>query len=166
MVHPRPSAVCAALALCALVGGPAAAARPHVSTPHRTVVEQRVNGAAAADGAHLVAWGNDAGALHVLDDSSGFATDIDLGRQCRSVLALDASHGDFLVSCRISVATGVETQQLVVEAATGELTDLVDTGYSRIGRYWVAGTVEVAGHDDVIYTNWRTGERRLFRAPR
>src|SRR3954471_24892159 len=110
---------CAALALCGATAGAS------VSRPHRSVVDPRVNGAAAADGGYYVAWSNGAGGLTVLDDRTGTRTDIALDGPCDRAYVLDASDGLFLVDCRLTGPAGTETHQLVINAVGGEVADLV-----------------------------------------
>jgi hypothetical protein len=164
MRRPRAPGVCAALALAA-VGLGAVPAGAGISRPHRTLVVARVNGAAAADGGHFVAWGASDG-LTVLDDRNGDTTNLALGRPCAQVHALDGSAGVFLIACRVPGAAGTETHQLVGEVDTATVTDLPTTTYSRIGRYWVQGRAVLTDSEEIVYTNWHTGETRLFRAPR
>lgn len=147
----------------ALTAGPAAA---DVSHPSRSVVASEVNGAAAPDGEHLVAWGNGAGSLRLFDDRFGTRGDVALGPACARPFAIDGEHGLFLVSCKMTGVAGTETRQLVVDAANGDVTPLTGTTYNRVGRYWVQGRVEVAGGEDIVYENWHSGEAVVARAPR
>lgn len=136
-----------------------------VSRPHISVVAKAIGGAAAVDGGDLAAWGDRAGALAVLNDRTGEQTTVALERPCTHIYAIDASDGLLLINCGVSGLTGPETQQLVVEADTGAITDLADKNYRRIGRYWVQGTADVGGRAFLLYTAWQTGESRMVRAP-
>src|SRR4051812_32595471 len=165
MRRSRVPGVCAALA-CAATALCGSGAGASVSRPHRSLVDGSVNGAAAADGGHLVAWSDGAGGVTVLDDRAGIRTDVPLDRPCDRVYVLDGSDGLFLVDCRVTGPAGNETHQLVLDADHGDVSDLVGSGYTRIGRYWVKGTLDAAGRENVVYTNWHTGESRLYRTPR
>jgi hypothetical protein len=156
---------CAVLALGA-IGLGAVPAGARVSHPHRSVVAAKVNGAAAPDGDHLVAWGNGTGSLRLFDDRFGTRGDIALGPACERPYAIDASHALFLVGCRVNGLDGTETHQLVVDSSSGEITPLVGSTYNRIGRYWGQGRVDTGDHEDIVYEAWRSGETRLLRAPR
>ena len=160
---PTPLRLCTTLALVA-AGVAAAPSGAAVSRPHRSVVAAGVNGAAAVDGGHLVAWGDDDG-LTVLDDRTGDTTDLPLYRPCDKVYPIDGSQGVFLVNCRVFGAAGTESHQLVAEAGSGTVSELAGNTYRSVGRYWVRGTLEVENRRQVVYTNWLTGETRLFRAP-
>ena len=131
-----------------------------------TVVAKAIGGAAAVDGGHLIAWGDREGTLTVLDDRTGAKTALSLGRPCDHIYAIDGSAGLFLIDCGIAGPTGPETRQLVVDAATGEVTDLVADSYKRIGRHWLQGTVEIGGRAFILYTEMHTGETRTVAVPR
>lgn len=157
-------AACAALALVA-AGLSAAPSGAAVSRPHRSVVAAGVNGAAAADGGHLVAWGDDAG-LNVLDDRAGTTISLPLYRPCDNVYALDGSDGVFLVNCRVFGPAGTESHQLIADVASGTITPLPSSTYRSVGTFWAQGTLDSGDREDVAYFNWRTGETRLYRRPR
>jgi hypothetical protein len=130
------------------------------------VEAKAIGGAVAVDGGHLVAWGDRAGTLTVLDDQTGAKTAIALDRPCDHIYAIDGSNGLFLVDCGITGPVGPETQQLVVDAATGDVTDLVGDSYKRIGRHWLQGSVDIGGRAFILYTEMHTGETRTVRQPR
>src|SRR3954462_910074 len=154
-----------AVLLLGAIGFGAVPAGARVSPPSRSVVAAKVNGAAATDGEHLVAWGNGTGSLRLFDDRFGTRGDVPLGPACDRPYAIDGSHALFLVGCHVNGATGTETHQLVVDSSNGDITPLAGSGYTRIGRYWVQGTVDAGDHEDIAYEAWQTGETRLLRAP-
>jgi hypothetical protein len=159
----RRSLVSLSLLLACLCAAPAEAA---VTRPYRATIARSIGGAAAVDGAHLVAWGAGGGQLALYDDRSTSKSVVDLGRPCASVNPLDGSAGIFLINCGVNGQQGVETRQLVYDSGTGDVTDLVDNTNELIGRYWVQGTLDSGGRQVVIYTNWHTGETRSEDAPR
>src|SRR3954467_9603503 len=119
-----PQARACALLVLVVVGAPALPAQARVSHPSRSVVAAKVNGAAAADGEHLVAWGNGTGSLRLFDDRfgtgggappGGTRGDAPPGPACDRPYAIDGSHALFLVGCHVNGATGTETHQLVVD---------------------------------------------------
>src|SRR3954468_15964377 len=137
MTPSRVRAACAALVV-AVAGLSAIPSGAAVSRPQRSVVAAGLNGAAAADGGHLVAWGDDDG-LTVLDDRTRDTTSVPLGRTCDKVYALDGSQGAFLVDCRVFGVAGTESHQLVAEAGSATVTELAGNTYRSVGRYWVRG---------------------------
>src|SRR4051794_14329798 len=145
---------CAVLVLGA-IGFGAVPAGARVSHPHRSVVAAKVNGAAAPDGDHLIAWGNGTGSLRLFDDRFGTRGDVALGPACDRPYAIDGSHGLFLVGCRVNGLAGTETHQLVVDALDSEITPLAGSTYNRIGRYWVQGRVDAGDHEDIVYEAWQ-----------
>src|SRR3954451_18020981 len=114
---------CAVLAVGA-IGLGAAPAGARVSHPHRSVVAAKVNGAAAADGEHLVAWGNGTGSLRLFDDRFGTRGDVPLGPACDRPYPINGSHALFIVGSHVNGATGTETHQLVVDSLNANIAPL------------------------------------------